>query len=73
MINSIVYSDEISESQLIAICFDLFIAGTGTSSNIIVFGFLYLILFPKIQKKAQEEIDRVIGRNKLPTIADKSK
>ena len=26
--------------------------------------------YPEIQKKAQEELDRVVGRNRLPTIED---
>lgn len=30
-----------------------------------------MILFPDVQKKAQEEIDRVVGTNRLPTIADR--
>ncbi|PFH46689.1 hypothetical protein AMATHDRAFT_69284 [Amanita thiersii Skay4041] len=34
--------------------------------------FLAMVLNPDIQKKAQEEIDAVIGRNRLPTLADRS-
>lgn len=32
-----------------------------------------MIQYPKVQKKAQEEIDRVIGTNRLPTITDREK
>jgi cytochrome P450 len=28
-------------------------------------------LYPNIQKRAQEEIDRVVGRDRLPTFADR--
>ena len=33
--------------------------------------FMAMILYPKIQSKAQEEIDRVIGNNRLPLIGDR--
>jgi hypothetical protein len=29
-----------------------------------------MVLFPEAQKKAQEELDRVIGRHRLPTWED---
>lgn len=66
-------SDTFSESQLLAICVDLFIAGSETTSNTLSFCFLYLILFPDVQKKAQEELDKVVGRERLPTLADRSR
>jgi len=28
-------------------------------------------LYPEVQRKAQEEIDRVVGRDRLPTISDR--
>ena len=33
--------------------------------------FLALILFPEVQKRAQEEIDSVISRDRLPTYDDR--
>ncbi|XP_043248159.1 probable cytochrome P450 303a1 [Colletes gigas] len=67
------YSKTFSESQLLAICMDLFMAGSETTSKALSFCFLYLILFPNVQKKAHEEIDRVIGRDRPPTLKDKAK
>ncbi|KYQ56062.1 hypothetical protein ALC60_05045 [Trachymyrmex zeteki] len=73
VLNSKDCSDTFSESQLLAICVDLFIAGSETTSKALGFGFLNLILNPHIQRKAHEEIDRVTGRNRFPTLADKPK
>ena len=33
--------------------------------------FLAMALYPKVQKKAQEEIDSVIGPNRLPNFEDR--
>lgn len=59
-----------SESQLLAICMDMFMAGSETTSKSLGFGFLYMLLYPEVQKKAQEEIDRVVG-SRSPTLNDR--
>ena len=33
--------------------------------------FLAMVRYPEVQKKAQEEIDRVVGPDRLPTLADR--
>lgn len=33
--------------------------------------FVAMLLYPDIQKKAQEELDSVIGRDRLPTFKDR--
>ncbi|XP_043512841.1 probable cytochrome P450 303a1 [Frieseomelitta varia] len=73
VLNSKDYSNTFSESQLLAICMDLFMAGSETTSKALSFCFLYLVLFPKVQRKAQEEIDTIIGRNRLPTLDDRTR
>lgn len=30
-----------------------------------------MVLYPEVQKKAQEEIDRVVGPSRLPTYSDR--
>lgn len=52
---------------------DLFMAGSETTSKALSFGFLYLMLFPQVQKKAQKEIDQVLGRDRFPTLDDRAK
>ena len=32
---------------------------------------LAMIAYPNVQKKCQEELDRVIGRSRMPTLEDK--
>lgn len=48
-------------------------AGSETTSKSLGFGFLYMLLYPEVQRKAQEEIDRVIGRERTPTLNDRPK
>lgn len=71
MLHSDDKKESYSESQLLAICMDMFMAGSETTSKSLGFGFLYLLLNPEVQKKAQEEIDRVVGRDRLPTLNDR--
>ena len=33
--------------------------------------FLVLVLFPQVQRRAQAELDAVVGRDRLPTFTDK--
>lgn len=32
--------------------------------------FLAMVLYPEVQRKAQEELDRVVGPNRLPDFSD---
>ncbi|KAJ8593694.1 cytochrome P450 [Rhizopogon salebrosus TDB-379] len=41
-----------------------------TSSTLMVF-FLAMVLYPDVQKRAQEEIDSVVGKDRLPTFEDR--
>ncbi|KAJ1302234.1 hypothetical protein OPQ81_001055 [Rhizoctonia solani] len=49
----------------------LFGGGTATTVSILATLIFCLVLHPEITKKAQEEIDRVIGRDRLPTVQDR--
>ncbi|KAK0092734.1 hypothetical protein PV326_000713 [Microctonus aethiopoides] len=57
-----------NEMQLIAVLKDLFSAGVDTTSNSIGFTIGYLTIEPRVQAKVHEELDRVIGRENLPSI-----
>ncbi|KAJ4358754.1 uncharacterized protein N0V89_003338 [Didymosphaeria variabile] len=50
----------------------MYLGGADTTVSSLMTFFLAITLFPDVQKKAQEELDRVIG-NRLPVSADRQK
>nr|CAD7611351.1 unnamed protein product [Timema genevievae] len=57
---------------LIVTCMDLFGAGAESVSNTLGFCLLYMVLHPQIQKKVQEELDRVVGRSRKVSLEDRA-
>lgn len=51
----------------------LYSGGADTTVSSISTFFLSSLLFPSVQKRAQEELDRVIGPDRLPSFADRDK
>jgi cytochrome P450 len=49
----------------------LYGAGADTSVSTMTSFFLAMSVCPEVQKKAQEEIDRVVGNSRLPTFSDR--
>ncbi|KAI5729424.1 hypothetical protein M8J76_002441 [Diaphorina citri] len=62
-----------TDDQLLAICLDMFIAGSETTSNTLDFAFLNMVLHPDVQTRVQEQIDSVLGPDEKPTYALKTK
>lgn len=60
------------EDYLFYIIGDLFIAGTDTTTNSLLWCLLYMSLNPDVQKKVHEEIERVIGCDRAPSLTDKA-
>ncbi|KAL1023796.1 hypothetical protein UPYG_G00046290 [Umbra pygmaea] len=60
-----------SEDYLFYIVGDLFIAGTDTTTNTVLWMLLYMAVYPHIQAKVQEEIDTVVGPDRVPSLTDK--
>ncbi|KAF1978184.1 cytochrome P450 [Bimuria novae-zelandiae CBS 107.79] len=49
----------------------LYLGGADTTVSAIITFFLAITVFPEVQKKAQEELDQVIGLTRLPVSSDK--
>ncbi|TCD68003.1 hypothetical protein EIP91_011672 [Steccherinum ochraceum] len=60
-----------SEDVLLRCAPQLFTGGSDTTISAVSTFFLAMTLYPEVQVKAQEEIDRVIGPDRLPTCADR--
>lgn len=51
--------------------FDLFLAGSETTSTTLTWAVLYMIRYPHVQAKVQEELDSMIGLERLPSVSDR--
>ncbi|KAJ4938023.1 hypothetical protein JOQ06_002650 [Pogonophryne albipinna] len=60
-----------SEDMMIIYTLDLHFAGTDTTSNTLLTGFLYLITYPHIQERCQQEIDEVLGEKDQASFEDR--
>jgi cytochrome P450 len=59
------------EKSLVAVVVDMFQAGSLTTSTTLTWAVLYMVIHPEVQKKFQGEIDKVVGKNRLPSLADR--
>ncbi|KAL4235681.1 Cytochrome P450 2J2 [Mactra antiquata] len=60
-----------TEDNLHRVIVELYIAGTDTTANTIVWGILLLITYPDIQKKLRAEILKVVGTERYIRLEDK--
>ena len=61
------------EEQLEQVILDLFSAGVETLKTSILWSMVYMLHNPDVMKKVQDELDTVIGSQRLPTVKDMSK
>lgn len=61
------------DEQIIASCLDLLMAGSETTSNTLSFAVVYMLEHPEVMKMVQLEQDKVVGRNRSPTLQDSVK
>ncbi|OTA02101.1 Cytochrome P450 CYP2 subfamily [Trichoderma parareesei] len=51
----------------------LYAGGADTTVSVLISFVLAMILFPEVQRKAQEEVDRVTGGTRIPVLADRER
>ena len=58
--------------QLVAICYDFFLAGAETSSTTLAWAILFMTLHPEVQEKVAQEITSHLG-SRMPGQDDRAK
>lgn len=61
---------DISELQAATTCMEVLGAGSDTTANSILFTIMAMVTHPDVLRQAHEELDRVIGQNRMPVWAD---
>ncbi|KYO44826.1 cytochrome P450 2G1 [Alligator mississippiensis] len=66
-------STELHLENLVMTALNLFFAGTVTVTTTLRYGLLVLLKYPDVAAKIREEIEEVVGRGRLPAMADRSR
>ncbi|XP_067316993.1 cytochrome P450 2G1-like [Anolis sagrei] len=64
-------STEFTMTDLIITVLNLFFAGTETISGTLRYFLLLMLKYPEVEEKVHQEIDCIIGRNRVPAVKDK--
>nr|XP_053640715.1 cytochrome P450 2D15-like [Cherax quadricarinatus] len=59
-----------NEHQLRAVMFEMFAAGMATTASTLTMGMYLVAKHPDVQQRVHQELDEVIGRERLPCYAD---
>lgn len=63
--------DKLTDIHIMMTIFDIFFAGIHTSRTTLHYAILYMVAYPEIQTKVQEEIDRIVPSDGLPKLCHK--
>ena len=56
--------------QLAGLIFDMFVAGMETTSSTLTTAIYLMTQHPHVQRQVQQELDEVVGRERLPSFSD---
>jgi len=62
---------DVTEDDIKGAASTMYAAGADTTLATIVVFVLCMVLNPEVQEKAREELERVVGRDRLPSLADR--
>ncbi|KAI0294613.1 cytochrome P450 [Multifurca ochricompacta] len=60
----------LSEHEMTILSGQMYIAGFETTSTALMWWTIAMVAFPQVQRRAQAELDAVVGRSRLPTFTD---
>ena len=72
MVDKNAKESRLSEDYILNIMNDMFVAGWETISSTLLWAIAFLVNNPKLQVQLQEHIDHVVGRGRLPNLAERS-
>lgn len=61
------------DDQLVMTCVDFFMPVSVSTPIVVAFYLRQMILYPHMKERVQDEIDKVVGRSRLPTLDDRNK
>jgi cytochrome P450 len=61
------------DEQLVVTATDLLFPAATTISTTLNFALVFLLNYPDVQKKMQQELDKVVGRDRLPILDDRAR
>ena len=73
MIHRLHSINSLPDEQLAVTCTDLLFPATTTVSTTLNFALVFLLKHPEVQSKMQQEIDKVVGCDRLPTLDDRAR
>ena len=62
------YYGEAGKEHLANTLMDMFVAGSETTSTTLTWAMLYMARYPAVLQKVVEELDRVVGRGRAPSL-----
>jgi cytochrome P450 len=65
--------NSLPEEQLVVIGTDFLFPASTTMSSTLNFALAFLLNYPEVQTKMQQELDKVVGRDRLPTLDDRAR
>lgn len=71
MVASMLSSEPDQEQLIKDLAGTVYMAGSDTTVAAVTSFFLAAVVYPEIQKRAQEELDRMVGRERLPNFDDR--
>jgi cytochrome P450 len=65
--------NSLPDQQLAVIGADLLFPATTTVSTTLIFALVFLLKHPEVQTKMRQELDKVVGRDRLPNLDDRAR